>query len=251
MKANCFIGVRSFLERCGMRMEFRCSRRFVIWVLTPFCLVALFAVLLLVINPQISRFAYIFQSMVNGREGSHPWAALGPNPPDNYTGVWRRWHWNGKLSFEEQYVGGKLDGPFRAWDRLGHLWLETAYHEGRYHGDYVLFYEDGTTNRINHYFEGKQIGHWIHYYSNGQKREEEFFSAPGILDGEQTSWDKNGLVTSQRVWRKDEPWQGRFYFYRGTNWFREQYESGELISTTNIGPYFLWGLPATTTRQTN
>jgi len=227
-----------FCHRSGMTMDWRCRRSFLFWALAPLAAVAVVVLTLLVLNSQSNRWVFIFQSMVTNREGSHPWGESGPSPPPHFTGVWYRWHWNGVRSFEEHYTDGKLNGLFKAWDRSGRQWLETSYHEGRYHGDYILFYENGGTNRINHYFEQKPIGRWIHFYQNGRKWEERFFSSPGIPDGEETVWNTNGIVKFTHTWQKGEPWQGSFVLNRGTNWFRDKYESGKLVSTTNLGPLF-------------
>jgi hypothetical protein len=245
MNAN----VVSFLERHGMKMEWSCRRSFLAWFLTPFFAVGILLLMLSVKNPQSSRFVYIFQSMVlTHGESSNPWGDSGPMPPTHYTGVWYRWHSNGRLSFEEHYADGKLDGPFRAWDRAGRQWLETAYRSGRYHGDYILFYDNGATNRVGHYFDDKKTGHWLHFYPDGKKWSESFFSDRGVFDGQQTAWNTNGAVVFTQTWHKGEPWDGRFTLQRGTNWFRDQYESGKLISTTNLGPivaYFPVAPPAT------
>lgn len=221
-------------------MEWGIRRSFLVWLLSPIFVAGLLLLALSFANPQSSRFVYIFQSVFSIHEGQNPWGFDGPKPPENYTGVWYRWYWNGKLSFEEHYVNGKLDGPFRVWYKSGRRWEESSYRAGRLHGDYVLFYENGLTNKLWHYFEGKPIGRWFHFYRNGKKWEERFFSAPGVPDGESIAWDTNGAVEFSHTWRKGEPWEGRFIFDRGTNYYRDVYESGKLISTTNLGPIPPW-----------
>ena len=227
----------SFFERHGLKMERRCSRSFLVWLLSVLAVPALLVLLLLTLNPQTNRFVFIFQSMFTSRGGSHPWGDDGPKPPKHYTGVWYRWHWNGRLSFEEHYADGKLDGAFIAWDRSGSKWLGTAYRAGRYHGDYILFYKTGATNKVRHYDNEKPIGRWLHFYEDGKLWEERFFSAPGVPDGEEVVWNTNGVVSFRHTWRKGEPWDGRFTLHKGTNWFRDQYESGTLVSSTNLGPF--------------
>jgi MORN repeat variant len=224
----------SFLERHGLKMGWSCRRNFLIWLLAPPLTLALLVLVLLSLNPQTNKYVYIFQSMVTSRNGDE-----GPEPPTNYTGVWYRWHWNGKLSFEEHYKDGKLDGPFRAWNSSGQKWLETAYRAGLCFGDYVEFYDSGSTNRINHYFDERPAGLWTHFYADGKKREERYFSEPGIPDGKETVWNTNGMVTFSHTWHKGLPWDGLFTLRKGTNWFRDQYESGRLISSTYLGPVAL------------
>ncbi len=226
-----------------MKMEWRCRRSFLVAVFAPLAAAGLLLLGLLILNPQTNRYVYIFQAMFTDRGGPHPWADDGPRPPADYTGVWHRWHWNGQLAFEENYRAGELDGLFKAWDRSGRQWLETAYHAGRYDGDYVLLYKNGTTNKLRHYFEGKPIGRWLHFYEDGKKWDERFFCAPGVLDGDEVAWNTNGVVTFRHTWRKGAPWEGRFILLKGTNWFRDQYESGKLLSTTNLGTFPPWLVP--------
>jgi len=237
-------GVVNFLERHGLKMAWHCRRSFLAWFLTPFIVAAFLLLMLLVMNPQSNRFVYIFQSMFTSRGGAHPWGDNGPKPPTHYTGVWCRWHWNGRISFEEHYADGKLNGSFKAWDKSGCQWLESAYRSGRYHGEYILFYENGATNQALHYFDGKPTGSWLHYYEDGKKRSERFFSDPGVPDGEETVWNTNGAVVFSHTWCKGEPWDGRFAFGNGANWFRDLYESGRLVSATNMGPIPGWYRPA-------
>jgi hypothetical protein len=218
-------------------MDWRCRPSFLMWLFTPILICSVVILLLLHLNPQRSRYIYIFQSMVTFHENSNPWGDSGPRPPNNYTGAWYRWHWNGRLSFEEHYESGELAGPFRAWDRSGHQWIETAYRVGHLHGDYILFYENGMTNVIKHFFDEEPTGLWIRFDRDGQKSEQRSYSSPGVKNGEVLVWDTNGVVIFRQTWRKGEPWNGSFEVYRGTNWFKERYESGTLISSTNLGPY--------------
>src|SRR5689334_20721324 len=98
--------VTRFIERMGLTMGWRVRRSFLIWLLTPIFLVGALLCVLLMLNPQTGRVIYIFQAMVTQRGGDHPWGESGPRPPSDYTGVWHRWHWNGRLSFEEHYEAG-------------------------------------------------------------------------------------------------------------------------------------------------
>jgi len=104
----------------------------------------------------------------------------------------------------------------------------------------TLFYKTGATNKVRHYDNEKPIGRWLHFYEDGKLWEERFFSAPGVPDGEEVLWNTNGVVSFRHTWRKGEPWDGRFTLHKGTNWFRDQYESGTLVSSTNLGPFPPW-----------
>src|ERR1051326_2993505 len=99
----------SFLERRGLKIDWRCRPSFLIRLFASLAVFGGLWLLWLVASPQSSRMVYIFQSIFTERGGSHPWGAEGPNPPENYTGTWLRWHWNGRRSFEEHYVSGQLE----------------------------------------------------------------------------------------------------------------------------------------------
>jgi hypothetical protein len=233
-------GLVKFLERGGLRLDWHCRHTFLLWLFTPIIVATLVVVVLLTLNPQRSKYIYIFQSMVTDRSGPHPWDALGPSPPQHYTGFWRRWHWNGRASFEEYYKEGKLDGRLTMWDKAGHKEFEGDYRGGGYHGAYIWFYHNGTTCRLEHFSDGKPIGRWLHFHEDGTKWEERSFSAPGVPDGDAIVWNTNGAITFKHTWRKGEPWDGRFTLYRGTNWFQAVYESGRLIASTNLGSANPW-----------
>jgi len=138
------------------------------------------------------------------------------------------------------------------WDKSGRKQFQADYREGKYHGAYIWFYESGVTNKLQHYSDNEPIGRWVHFYDTGQRWEERFFSAPGIPDGDELVWNTNGAVTFKRTWRKGEPWDGRFALHKGTNWFREVYDSGKLVSSTNLGPLPPWAyLPPPARARTN
>jgi len=223
----------NFFERHGVKMEWRCRPALLAWLLTPFLILGIIILALLLANPQSNRWVFIFQATFAHRGGSTPWGGDGPDPAPNYSGVWHRWHRNGRLSFEEHYKNGKLDGSIKAWTTSGILWLDTNYKDGQYDGKNLVYYNSGQLCRQEEYSKGLPIGHSVHFRENGTKWEEASFSSPGVLDGDQIYWHQDGTMT-RRVWREDKPWEGVFILEKGTNWFREKYESGILVASTNL-----------------
>lgn len=225
-----------FFERHGLKMEWRFRRAFLAWLLTPLLFLGVVILTLLLANPQSNRWVYIFQAMFTHRGGHGPWGEDGPDPPPDYSGTWYRWHRNGRPSFEENFKNGQLDGSFRSWTRSGNLRFDIVYKDGQYDGKYLFYgYDTGALSVQREYSKGLPIGHWVSFRENGTKLGEETFSGPGVLDGDQLSWDESGKMT-RRIWREGKPWEGLFFLKRGTNWFSEKYQSGTLLASTNNGP---------------
>ena len=68
-----------FFERHGLPPSGRrCRKLVVLWLLWTSCGMAVLILLLLLLNPQSSRFAYILQAMFTSHDGSQPWGAVGP-----------------------------------------------------------------------------------------------------------------------------------------------------------------------------
>jgi antitoxin component YwqK of YwqJK toxin-antitoxin module len=70
------------------------------------------SILLGSLDSQSNKWVYIFQEYVLGYE---PLIGI----PENYTGEFRNWHWNGQLAQLWNFKDGMTVGEFRTWDEDG------------------------------------------------------------------------------------------------------------------------------------
>lgn len=91
----------------------------------PLVLAGLAAGVLLLGNPQRSRYVYMFQAYVWPK---YPFGDI--PPPPGYTGVWRTWDRNGRIVSEAEYEGGNHNGVYTLWSITGQKW-----EEGRFAND--------------------------------------------------------------------------------------------------------------------
>ncbi len=84
-------------------------------------------------------------------------------------GEWLRWHDNGQVRLQGEYVDGVREGLWRSWYPNGRM-----RGEGRLHRD-------------------RRIGTWTMWHDNGQKRSEVAYEV-GLAHGKTTIWDEDGNV---------------------------------------------------------
>lgn len=166
-------------------------------------------VVLLFVNPQNSRRAYVFRYYTLPRFLG-AWAR--PGMPARYSGVWRDWHEDGRRYLEESFVGGvrhgkhtmfgafdrkEEEGEYREgarlgkwtwWDAGGQVVAEGEYINGReWEGTFKLKCpKDRFSNLIISYTRGKRNGPY--YVQNLGDRLEEGRYRDDQLDGQQTLW---------------------------------------------------------------
>jgi antitoxin component YwqK of YwqJK toxin-antitoxin module len=87
--------------------------------------------------------------------------------PDNYTGLYKKWHNNGQLHIECIFNNEKLDGPYKIWHENGQLKKQCTYKNGKYDGIFQQWYWGGKRYIDCVYKNGKKDGKYKTWYWNG------------------------------------------------------------------------------------
>ena len=78
-------------------------------------------------------------------------------------GLIRRWHDNGQLASEFNYVDGCKVGQDLTWHKNGQPRVKTTYYEGKLDGQYEQYTEGGTLLVSGEYHNGGRSGAWYDY----------------------------------------------------------------------------------------
>lgn len=170
-------------------------------------------------------------------------------------GVWKWWHDNGQLSWEENWKDGKQNGIRRSWRANGKLHAKDSFVDGKKNGRSLQWYDTGEFESQGFWKNNKKHGHWIRWledgtpwvdenWKDGEEVEKTYFDIgtykirnygfqlkKGKLESEQiwkngkkdgvwTEWYQNGQIKSKITW-KDGKKDGR-----SLEWF----ETGKLES---------------------
>jgi antitoxin component YwqK of YwqJK toxin-antitoxin module len=120
-------------------------------------------------------------------------------------GLWKMYFPNGKLSTEENYLGGRkhgfvklylesgvlvslsqyengiLNGPFEQRNEKGKLILECTYVKGLKHGPSKTYFENGSVQMKGAYFEGEFDKIWESFLPNGLQEMAIFYNKGKIV----------------------------------------------------------------------
>jgi len=116
------------------------------------------------------------------------------------------WHKNGQLKSKENYTGGVLDGESLKYLVSGLLKRKKFYQKGKIEG---LVYElwdnngkivDGGLYSETEYANGIKQGKEMVYYPDGTPMREGYHQK-GIVEGERTWWNKNGMISIKEFYK--------------------------------------------------
>ena len=96
-----------------------------------------------------------------------------------------------------------MHGAYTSWHLNGQIREQSNYDGGQRHGKYQEWYKNGQPKAEFTYDHGRKKGKAIEWFDNGEKKSEGAF-ADG-KDGTWTTWDKTGLVVSQRRYKSGKP----------------------------------------------
>jgi len=129
-------------------------------------LLAIVAGILLQMNPQSCRLAFLTQSLTGEL----------PVPSPQFTGVWRTWYKNGRLASAYMYEDGERRGTFTTWHPNGQ-----KAEAGRLLKS--IPYDD-----VSGAYENTYDGALLRWYPDGKPKEKANFRS-GVLDGRYEYWD--------------------------------------------------------------
>ena len=96
----------------------------------------------------------------------HVWIA----PPDGFTGSWRTYFVNGRVSHEIEYVAGAYSGSLTSYRPDGSKAVVQHYRNGVAHGDDIGYFPSGAIQYRGRYESDVRVGEWVHYDENGAVR---------------------------------------------------------------------------------
>ncbi len=118
---------------------------------------------------------------------------------NDVTAVKKTWHPNGKAYTQYEMLNGKMHGAYTSWYLNGQVQVKSAYDGGQRHGKYQEWYENGQPKSEVTYDQGRKTGQCKEWFDNGRKKSEGAYTDG--KDGTWTTWDKSGLVVSQRRYK--------------------------------------------------
>lgn len=110
---------------------------------------------------------------------------------NNFTGLWRTWHDNGRIKSDCEYVNGKLHGYEKWWYENGQQKQKSNYVNGKLHGYTKVWYENGHPLAKGNFVDGKVHGYAKIWHKNGQLDLERIY-ANGNLYGRPNWWYEFG-----------------------------------------------------------
>lgn len=106
-------------------------------------------------------------------------------------GPYTRWHFNGQISAQGQYLDGKEEGVWTYWHPNGKISEHGRFHDGKEAGRWIRHYPEGSIWKQSDYLEGKLHGLEIVWWVDGN-RSSECSYLYGERHGPCTRWDSDG-----------------------------------------------------------
>jgi antitoxin component YwqK of YwqJK toxin-antitoxin module len=106
----------------------------------------------------------------------------------------KRFHENGTLIEEDEYVGGLRHGVRRLWSPSGTLMGQAQYHNGRLSGKCLSWHENGARYVESAYTDHMLDGPYRSYWDNGNPKEKGEYRHGLRLAGYQW-FDSSGTLT--------------------------------------------------------
>ncbi|MDY0781454.1 toxin-antitoxin system YwqK family antitoxin [Tenacibaculum sp. IB213877] len=113
------------------------------------------------------------------------------------TGVWRKYHDNGKLRYTGQFENGKEIGTFKFYTKYSSV--PSIIKEYTVNSDTALvkFYTNkGRLKSLGNMIGKNRVGLWSYYFTNGKIFSEEYY-VNGKLEGVVKNFYANGKVTEE------------------------------------------------------
>ncbi len=107
--------------------------------------------------------------------------------------------------------------------------LEGSFLAGKLEGDNIAYYPDGVVKHRFTFRDGKKIGTNYEYHPSSKIKTKEVSTNNGI-DLSQWNYDTNGVLTSEKKFRNDQPHGQWVYYYDNSETvrLRETYLNGKL-----------------------
>ena len=156
---------------------------------------------------------------------------------DLKTGVWTKYHPNGKVGVIEEYIDGKLNGQVIEYFDDGALAAEKEYKNGLRNGiwkqyyykiwidgkykndkkDSIWSYYDtiGNLTAKGSYLDDLKNGSWIYYYNNHKESEGSYIN--DVENGEWKIFDSVGIVIAKGMINKGEEVPNSWVYYDNEN----------------------------------
>jgi len=173
-------------------------------------------------HPQWHPWIYRFQAYVS------PGYPLGIVPFDpHYTGVWRIWDRQGRLTTRYPLVRGQIHGVGLTFHENGAVALLSQVRYGMDHGVKLVFSKHGELVAEDHFAEDRREGLSRRWYLNGQLRMRGSYR-DRKRDGEWVWYGEDGTLLGRGVYRDGRPWEGVFEVGE-FDWKFEEYQQGEPV----------------------
>ncbi|MGD9856751.1 MAG: hypothetical protein AB7U20_17525 [Planctomycetaceae bacterium] len=173
---------------------------------------------------------------------------------DQRHGTWAWWYGNGQQFAAMEYEHGKSVGTLKHWSAGGELLTDGEYQDGEEwngtfvdfdgdlnltaqrslkngqpHGQYSWWHKNGNLNTQGAFVDGDRDGVWKWFYENSQTFAEVQF-AKGNLTGTESHWAVDGTLLTSGEYRDNEPWNGSFIDFNGTELlvtFQRSFKDGQ------------------------
>ena len=113
--------------------------------------------------------AILFRSAELQESMQNVWVA----PPSGFTGTWRTYFINGRVSHEIEYAAGAYSGVLTTFRSDGSRAVVQHYRHGVAHGDDTGYFPSSAVMYRGRYEHGVRVGTWVHYNEDGTVRHRE------------------------------------------------------------------------------
>ncbi|MBR8801734.1 toxin-antitoxin system YwqK family antitoxin [Porphyromonas levii] len=116
-------------------------------------------------------------------------------------GLYKKWHFNGRLEERSNWKNGKRDGLYEEWKRDGQLTERYNWKNGRRDGLCEHWHDNGQLSFRANYKEDKFDGLYERWHPNGLLFERTNYNN-GLKNGLYEKWDKSGRLQGRSSWKE-------------------------------------------------
>lgn len=152
-------------------------------------------------------------------------------------GAWSGWYPNGNKNYEGKIQDGLKEGEWTFWFVDGKMREKGSYSKGKKQGYWEFYHELGGKESEGNLVDEKHDGKWMYYYAcpeckageNGQKMREESMKK-GALHGKATVWYPGGTIQSETNFKNGNPdGEWKQYNKNGILTMDRVYKDGNLV----------------------
>ncbi len=146
-------------------------------------------------------------------------------------GAAREYAPDGKLTIEENYLDGELQGNRLLYAPNGQIVVKENYEKGKFQGEYLNYDLEGNLTIRGQYVEGAMADEWTSYYADGSIREVVTF-ADNAENGPFKEWYANGKPKASGAYLRGDNEHGTLHLFAESGGLERVMECDQGICST-------------------